>query len=118
MARDAVTITDVPLNSSVDEPAGTTIVVANGAVIDAGHTDGLMLIIRNTDSSDRVATIKAGVGPTKDLGDLTITVPAATDVVFTVLESARFAQADGKINVDFAASFAGTIAAIRLPKSV
>ena len=118
MARDAVAITDVPLNGSVDQPAGTTINVTNGAVIDAGHTDNLLIEIRNTNTSDRVATIKAGVGQLAAHGDLEITVAANTGVEMVALESARFAQADGKINVDFAASFAGTIAAYRLPKGV
>ena len=117
MARDAVTVTPIPLNSSVDEAAGTTIVVANGASVDCGgDTSNLVIEIRNTDGTDRVATVKAGVGPTAGYGDLEITVAATSGVELLALESARFGQADGKIYIDFAASFAGTIAAYRLPQ--
>ena len=118
MARDAVTITPVTLNAGTAQPAGTTVVVANGASIAAEYGDNLMLEIRNTDGTDRVATVKAGVGPTAEYGDLDITVPATTGVMMATIESARFMQADGKIYVDFAASFAGTIAAYRLPQGL
>lgn len=119
MARDAVAITELTLNGGTDEPAGTTINVSNGAYVAAGgNTDKLLLIVRNTNASARVVTIPAGVGPTAALGDLAVTVAANTGVELIVLESARFAQSDGNINIDFAASFAGTVACLRLPDGV
>lgn len=122
MARDAVSITSLALSGGTAEAAGTTIVVANGAnIAAAGETARLLLVVKNTNASDRVVTIKAGVNPPAALagqGDLAVTVAATSGVQFITLESARFAQADGSINVDFAASMTGSLAAYRLPKGL
>lgn len=116
MPRDSVTITTPALNAGTDTPAGTTINTTNGAVIAAGgRTRKMLLRITNTNGSDRVATVKAGVGPRAGIGDLAITVPATTGDVLVPVESARFGQANGDIYVDFAASMAGKISALRLP---
>lgn len=120
MPRDAVTVTQLVSGVAATTPAGTTINTTNGATIAAvGDTARLLLRITNTDVSARVATIKAGANPPAlraGLGDLAITVPASTGNVSVVVESARFMQADGSISVDFAASMAGIISAVRLPK--
>lgn len=120
MARDAVTVTALSANALNTNPAGTAINTTNGAVINGVNAgDRVLVRITNTNGTNRVATVKAGVNPPsprKGLGDLAITVPATTGDVLLVLESARFLQADGTINVDFAASMAGIISAVRLPK--
>jgi len=73
---------------------------------------------RNTDATDRVATIVAGAYPpalSQGQGNLNITVPATSgDMWIGPIESARFLQADGTILIDLAASFAGTVAAYKL----
>ncbi len=120
MARTAVPVTTITPNASNTMPAGTTIVQADGASIPAGDTTRLLIRIRNTNGSDRVATILAGdpaLAPRASLGNLAVTVPATSGDVLLVVESARFKQADDSIHVDFAASFAGTISAILLPKN-
>lgn len=121
MPRDAVTITELTANSASANPAGTTVVVANGAVINGVKDSSRVLVrLRNTDASPRVATFLAGDNPPAlraGVGNLEVTVPASTGDVLVVLESARFLQSDGTIQVDFAASFAGTISAVRLPKA-
>jgi len=120
MPRDAVVITALAAGTAATNPAGTAINPTNDAYIaDVGDTSRLLIRITNTNGSDRVATIKAGVNPPaprQGLGDLDITVPATTGDKVIVVESARFLQADGSINIDFAASFAGIISAVRLPK--
>lgn len=120
MARDAVTVTALSSGVAATTPAGTTINTTNGAVITAaGGTERLLVRITNTNGTNRVATVKAGDNPPairSGLGDLAITVPATTGDVSLVVESARFLQDDGTILVDFAASMAGIISAIRLPK--
>lgn len=122
MARDAVTINDLTRNGAIAEAAGTTIVVANGAEIDpGGNTQGLWIVVKNTNGSDRVATVLAGDDPPakqQGQGNLAVTVPATSGVRLICVESGRFIQNDGKIHVDFAASFAGTIQAYRLPKGL
>lgn len=119
MARDSVTITALTLNGGVARPTGTTISVANGAVVDpGGDTDSFLLEVRNTNAAEKDVTIKAGVGPTAGLGDLVVPVAADTGVQVICIESARFAQADGTVNIDFEAAMTGTVAAYRLPAGI
>ena len=67
-----------------------------------------------------VATIVAGDNPpalSAGQGNLDITVPATSgDMTVAGLESARFLQSDGTVNIDLAASFAGKVYAIRVPR--
>ena len=121
MARDAVTVTALTANAINTNPAGTAISPTNGAnIAGVGNTNRLLVRVTNTNGTNRVVTFKAGAnppGPRKGLGDLAITVPATTGDVLVVLESARFVKADGSIDVDFGASMAGIISAVRLPKA-
>lgn len=122
MARDAVTVTALTSGTAATNPAGTAINVSNGAAIAAaGDTSRLLIRITNTNGSDRVATILAGDSPPalrKGIGDLAITVPATTGDKVVVVESARFMQDDGAIHIDFGASMAGVVSAVRLPKAI
>lgn len=122
MARDAVTVTTLASGVASTTPAGTAINTTNGAIIAAaGDTARLLIRITNTNGTNRVATVKAGVNPPairQGIGDLAITVPATTGDVSVVVESARFMQADGSLWIDFAASMAGICSAVRLPKGV
>lgn len=122
MARDSVTVTDLTLNAEVAETAGTTVSVANGASIAAGgDLSGVFIVLKNTNASARVATIPAPTDNyaaiTSGIGDLAISVDANTGVEIVCLEGSRFLQSDGTVHVDFAASFAGTVHAYRLPKA-
>lgn len=120
MPRDAVTITSLSSGTAVAPPAGTTIVPANGANIAAvGDTSRLLIRVTNTNGTQRTVTFKAGDNPPalrSGLGDLAVVVPATTGERLVVLESARFVQSDGSIDVDFEASMAGVVSAVRLPK--
>jgi hypothetical protein len=121
MARDAVVVTSLASGVASTTPAGTTINTTNGAIIagGAGNSGRLLIRITNTNGTPRVATILAGDNPPairSGLGNLAITVPATTGDVSFVVESGRFGQDDGSILIDFAASMAGIISAVRLPK--
>lgn len=123
MARDAITITSLGINAATANPAGLTIdstVVTNDMVVNAsGNTRGLLLQITNTSGADKVVTVKAGDNPPAfraGLGDLEITVPATSGNVWISLESARFVQDDGTINIDLATGHTGVARAFRLPK--
>jgi hypothetical protein len=119
MARDAVVVTALVIDSSVAQPAGTTVDPANDLVIEAGgHTGKLVVELTNTNASSRVATF---VAPTNNphavragLGDLSVTC-AQNVPRYVVIESARFAQTNGDILIDLAASFEGKARAYRLP---
>ena len=121
MARTAVTVTTLTANTGVTEPAGTTADPTNDHVVAGIPAEELILRFANTNGSDRVAIIKAGDStPALEagLGDLDITVPATTGVRWVgPLTSARFAQDNGDINIDLAASFAGTVTAYRIPRT-
>jgi hypothetical protein len=59
MARDAITVTSVPLNTASSFPAGTSINTANGGVITlGGKSDKLALYVTNTiTNSTKVVTV-------------------------------------------------------------
>lgn len=122
MPRDAVTITALAKDAGTSTPAGTVISPTNGANIAAG-SDFRKLVIRvtNTYGGDKTVTIKAGANPPafrSGIGDDVITVTASTGDVLIPIGSARFAQADGSINVDFETGMTGRISAIRLPDDI
>lgn len=117
MARTAVTINYSTVGAA---PTATAADPTNDHVLNLGNTplEDIVLIFANTNGSDRVATIVAGDNPpalSAGQGNLNITVPATTGVMSVMnLESARFLQADGTLEIDLAASFAGTVTAYRV----
>ena len=123
MARVNVPITALSLEASTNEPAAVAIDAAEGATLAAGGNTGKLLIrLTNTTAAEKVMTIKAPTAnphaPRSPLGDLAITFAAGnvTPVVkYVVIESARFAQTDGSISIDFADDTTGFKNAYRLP---
>jgi hypothetical protein len=120
MPRDAVAHTVLASGAATTTPAGVAINPANNASI-TSLKDGSRIAVRvtNTSAAERPVIFRAGVNPPAlraGLGDLTVKVPLTTGDVLVVLESARFAQADGSINVDYETGHTGAISAVRLPK--
>lgn len=119
MPRDAVAITNLSPNAATAVAAGTQINPANNAAIAAGgDTQRLLIQVKNGGEDAKTITVKAGSNPpafAAGQGDLTDSVAAGAEK-YLVLESARFAQANGDIHVDFEAGMTGTIAAYRLAK--
>jgi hypothetical protein len=127
MARTAITPTALVKNSSISTAAGTTIdstLVSNGAKVAAAAANCERMFIRvtNTNGTARVVTIKAGANPpawAAGQGDLAVTVALTSgDVLIGPLESGRFLQADGTINIDFGTSMTGAITVYTLPRAV
>jgi hypothetical protein len=117
MARDAINPVTLPVNAGTSGGAGVAINVTNGAVIPAGAMPRVLLKVTNTYAGAKKVTIKAGVYPPawrKDLGDLEVSI-AQNATHYFVLETARFAQADGAINVDYESAMTGTAWAFKLP---
>ena len=94
--------------------------------------DLLVLIVTNTAAADHAITIdKGGTEPDSSfspwpafrasLGDLAVTVThdstGATPFVIGPLETSRFKQTNGDINIDLASGFTGAITALLLPKA-
>jgi hypothetical protein len=122
MARTNVPVTALSLDAKVDAPAAVAIVHGDGATIAAsGDTRKLLVVLTNTTAAEKVMTIKKGLGSQAvraGVGDLAITFAAGNataQVKYVVIESARFAQADGSISIDFAADTTGFMNAYRLP---
>ena len=112
MARTALPVTTA-YNSGA-APTATAVDPTNGHVIAASATptEELLIVVNNTFAGTKVVTIKAGDSPpalAAGQGDLAITCAASTDGIPLRVESARFLQADGTINLDIAASMTGTI---------
>ena len=120
MARTNLPVTALALDAGTAAPAATTIVQADGAVIAAGGDTGKLYIeVTQTDATARNLTVKAPTdnphAPRAPRGDLVVSCAQNVARVL-VIESARFAQTDGSIHLDFAASFAGSMRAYRLPR--
>lgn len=129
MARTAVTVTTMTPNTVAAFVAGTT-----GTSIDATNShvitppagcpiEELLLVVTNTTASTKAATVLAGDTPPaleQGLGDLSISLTDGSTTpqsAFVSLGSGRFAQSDGTINVDIAASMTGKIACFRIPRN-
>ena len=135
MARTNVPVSQLAWNGVIDIPAGTNIDQVNGmnfappaatAIPSAPSLSEAFLYVTNTAGADKTVTIRAGVGGgatpgqafRAGLGDLVVTVHTASGGgVIGPLESARFAQLDGSINIDFQAGLTGKITAFVRPKS-
>lgn len=118
MADTAVHVTTLALNASTANPTGTAIVAANTHVITPTKaTSKLAIRLTNSFAGAKDFTILKGDNPPADAagqGDLVISL-AQNDVVFVVVESARFMQDNGTIRITVASSTTGFIEAIQLP---
>lgn len=126
MANPAeLTVTDANMNGSVAQPAANAI-DTNGTVpadIEGAH-ERILLEVNNTDDAALTVTIKAGSEAAgagrSSIGDLAVAVAAGAVKLIGPLESARFQQADGKVNVAFLAAAGAPAASVRcyrLPKA-
>ncbi|HEY0171522.1 MAG TPA: hypothetical protein VGB98_10900 [Pyrinomonadaceae bacterium] len=126
---DAITVTDCVANGSVNRPAAQAI-DTDGTVplAAAGAHERIVLEVVNADDAALTVKIKAGAegagAGRAGLGDLSVTLDATggagDEKILGPFESARFQQADGKINVEFDAATGApnaTVRAYRLPKS-
>lgn len=122
MPRTDTPITALPANGATARPAGTAADPTNQHVIAAaGKMDRLIVEFTNTTAGAKACTVKAGVNPPAfrkgDTGDLTTGAIAQNAVsILGPFEAARFAQADGSINVDVDSATTGTIRVYRLAK--
>ena len=132
MARTNLPLTALAANSSIAAPTGTAIDATNNmnvaiptsTIPATPDVNNMVLLVSNTVASSKVVTVRAGVGGgvtpgpafRSGIGDLAITIPASSTVYIGPLETARFAQLDGSLNIDFAAATTGTITALIMPE--
>lgn len=121
MARTAVPVTAMSMNDGTVS-AGTAIDTTNHHVLTLPDDGRILIEVHNTGTvAAATVTIKAGDNPPAalaGLGDLAAAIGTsgkAREII--IVETARFMQDDGTINIDVAGFSAGTIAAYSLPRS-
>lgn len=122
MARTVIAATSLSVNAGTNvknATVATTIDATNSHYFATdGKTKLYLIHVKNTNGSNRVATVSAGDNPPAfraGIGDLAVTVAATDGEQMIIVESDRFVQGNGDINIDIAASMAGTIAVYKLP---
>lgn len=122
MSTTTIHVTTLTLNDVVADPEGTAIDASKTGVITLTKPARKVAIrITNTTASQKAATILAGDNPPADAagqGNLVVTCGAGDSTPvskWVVLESARFLQNDGTIQITYAASMTGFVEAIQLP---
>lgn len=123
MARTAVTKNALTGHAAagLTDPTPTTLDATNHHVVAAPLESELLLIkFKNTTASSKGITMKAGVGyPLTGQGDLALTAIAQNAIRwYGPFTSARFAQADGTINIDVDSAATGEITAYTIPRNV
>lgn len=119
MPRTALPLTSTPVATGA-APTATAVDPTNHHVITPGSTpvEEMLIVVNNTTVSTKTVTVKAGANPPSlaaGQGDLVVTCAASTNgIPIGPLESARFTQADGTINLDIASAMTGTIVVYRL----
>lgn len=121
-----LTLTEVPESGAVNQPAGDTIDTDGVVPLEAGGTtERIVLEVINNDDAALTVKIKAGSHERAGIGDLSVALAASGGAtakrIIAGLESARFAQKGGHMNIEFnAASGApnATVRAYRLPRTL
>lgn len=111
MARAIVPVVSLLRNNGTVVATAGTINTSDGQVINA-PSDTLVVWINNTGPAGTIV-FKQGVNPpalTSALGDLAIDI-AGTAQRYFMVETARFTQSDGTLNIDWGGSPTGSIAA-------
>jgi hypothetical protein len=127
MARTNLPTHSLVPNGAIAAPAGTAIDATNGmnivfptTGIPAGPNGAdLFLIVNNTYTAAENVTIDAGVNPPafrNGIGALVVSVGASGTEYIGPFDTARFAQSDGSLNLDFGAAMTGTVTAIIMPR--
>ncbi len=123
MARTALTPTQLGQDAGTDVKAATVMssiaaLVALGSEIVAAKfrpDDKILIHVKNTAGTAKNITIPAGNGFRSGIGDLVVSVAATSGEAMIIVESARFAQSDGILDIDYETGFTGLIGAYRLP---
>lgn len=120
MPRVNVPVTSLVGNAATIRPAATTADPTEDHVVTVTFPlEELVLEFTQTDATARAFSIMPGDNPPAlSAGQGALTQSVAQNAVWYVagLESARFLQADNTLEIDLAASFAGSIRAYRVPR--
>lgn len=125
MPRTAVAPRALVANGGLNGATGATTIdatlVTNGVVINSAEPERTLIRVTNTEASTNTVTIRAGDNPpalAAGQGDLVVTVAASTGVQYIgPVESGRFLQNDGTLEVDFETGMTGAIDVLLLPRA-
>lgn len=125
MPRTAVVPRALAKNSGLNGATGATTIdstlVTNGVTIANARPERLLIRVANTEGSTNTVTVKAGDNPPAlraGQGDLVVTVAATSGVQFIgPLESDKYLQADGSLEIDLETGMTGSIDALYWPRS-
>jgi hypothetical protein len=125
MPRTAVVPRALTKNSGLNGATGATTIdstlVTNGVTIANAKPERLLIRVANTEASTNTVTVKAGDNPPAlrgGQGDLVVTVAATTGVQFIgPLESDKYVQADGSLEIDLETGMTGSLDALYWPRS-
>jgi hypothetical protein len=128
MARTVIAPVALTLDAGTDVKSATVstaIDQANGMFFASdGRTSRYLLHVKNTHAGANIVTIKAPVDALpypafrSGLGDLAVNIASTTGEQMIVVDSARFMQDGGNVNVDFDAATAGSVVVYKLPASL
>lgn len=118
MARTAVPYSTLLANSSLADPAGTSIAsgAGNGGQVAAARPE--LTILRAVFTTAGNVVIKAGANPpalAAGQGDLTVAVGTSGVAFLGPFESGRFLQSDGSLIVETTQTV--TLTALRVPRA-
>lgn len=123
MPRTALTPTSLVPNSSIAQPAATTIdatLVTNGVEVAVGSTETLWVEVTQTHAAAKVITVQPGANPPAlDAGQGALTRSMVQNAValFGPFSSGRFVQAGSTLHIDFEASTTGSMRVYRMPRT-
>ncbi|MGW2044644.1 hypothetical protein ACWCPF_05605 [Streptomyces sp. NPDC001858] len=122
MATTQLSYTNLPPNSGVVNPTGTTLVAAptnDMQLANAFPELTILRVLNNDDDTALTITVKAGDHPpalAAGQGDLTVSVAFGTTHFIGPFESGRFVQSDGSMMIT-SSTTTGTIAALKVPRN-
>jgi hypothetical protein len=122
MATTQLTYTNLPPNSGVVNPTGTTLVAAptnDMQLANAVPEQTVLRVLNNDDDTALTLTVKAGDSPpalAAGQGDLAVTVAFGTTHFIGPFESGRFIQSDGSMMIT-SSTTTGTIAVLKVPRN-
>lgn len=120
MARTTVSYSSLVANSSLADPAGTSVTsgAGNGAQIAGASPELTLLRVSNASGGSGTATLLAGSLPlaiASGQGNLTVTVANSGVQWIGPVESGRFLQNDGSLILE--TSVAMTVTAFKVPRN-
>lgn len=125
MPRTAIVPRALVANGSLDGATGPTTIdatlVTNGVVVASVEPERTLIRVTNTEGSTNVVTVRKGDNPpalAAGQGDLAVTVAATTGVRYIgPLESGKYLQNDGTLEIDFETGMTGAIDILLIPRA-